>query len=132
MQAGDKLGAIKMTTARYYTPSGRSIQAEGIKPDIEIMPAHVEYYPVRFDDFGEAALPNALEKKTADGKKDGDKKDAKAQKDKKTAKAKKAKNDKEPDPFDEKKAEDKKPEDYQLECAIDIVRAMGIYQTGRE
>jgi carboxyl-terminal processing protease len=28
--------AIKLTTARYYTPSGRSIQAEGIKPDIEI------------------------------------------------------------------------------------------------
>ncbi len=26
--------ALKLTTARYYTPSGRSIQAEGIKPDI--------------------------------------------------------------------------------------------------
>jgi carboxyl-terminal processing protease len=29
-------GAIKLTTARYYTPSGRSIQARGITPDIEI------------------------------------------------------------------------------------------------
>jgi len=28
--------AVKMTTARYFTPSGRSIQAEGIVPDIEI------------------------------------------------------------------------------------------------
>ncbi len=28
--------AVKLTTARYYTPSGRSIQAEGIKPDIEV------------------------------------------------------------------------------------------------
>jgi carboxyl-terminal processing protease len=28
--------AVKMTTARYYTPSGRSIQADGIHPDIEI------------------------------------------------------------------------------------------------
>jgi carboxyl-terminal processing protease len=28
--------AVKMTTARYYTPSGRSIQAEGIVPDIEL------------------------------------------------------------------------------------------------
>lgn len=28
--------ALKLTTARYYTPSGRSIQAEGIKPDIEV------------------------------------------------------------------------------------------------
>ena len=29
-------GAVKMTTARYYTPSGRSIQATGIEPDIEL------------------------------------------------------------------------------------------------
>src|SRR3546814_6902163 len=29
-------GAIKITTARYYTPSGRSIQAEGIIPDVPI------------------------------------------------------------------------------------------------
>jgi carboxyl-terminal processing protease len=32
---------IKLTTARYYTPSGRSIQAQGIKPDIEVQPAKV-------------------------------------------------------------------------------------------
>jgi carboxyl-terminal processing protease len=32
----DKRSAVKLTTARYYTPSGRSIQAEGIKPDIEL------------------------------------------------------------------------------------------------
>ena len=31
-------GAIRLTTARYYTPSGRSIQKEGIKPDIEVEP----------------------------------------------------------------------------------------------
>ncbi len=30
-------GAIRMTTARYYTPSGRSIQATGIEPDIEVL-----------------------------------------------------------------------------------------------
>lgn len=29
-------GAVKMTTARYFTPAGRSIQAEGIKPDVEL------------------------------------------------------------------------------------------------
>ena len=34
--------AIKMTTARYYTPNGRSIQAEGIKPDVLIEPAKIE------------------------------------------------------------------------------------------
>jgi carboxyl-terminal processing protease len=31
-------GAIRLTTARYFTPSGRSIQAKGIDPDIEILP----------------------------------------------------------------------------------------------
>jgi carboxyl-terminal processing protease len=34
-------GAIKITTARYYTPSGRSIQAEGIEPDIVIRPLRI-------------------------------------------------------------------------------------------
>ncbi len=32
----NKTSAVKLTTARYYTPSGRSIQGEGIKPDIEL------------------------------------------------------------------------------------------------
>ena len=32
----DGNAALKLTTARYFTPSGRSIQAEGIKPDIEL------------------------------------------------------------------------------------------------
>lgn len=32
---------IKLTTARYYTPSGRSIQAQGIKPDIVVTPARI-------------------------------------------------------------------------------------------
>ncbi|WP_441295837.1 S41 family peptidase [Roseomonas cutis] len=30
-------GAIRLTTARYYTPSGRSIQATGIEPDVEVL-----------------------------------------------------------------------------------------------
>jgi carboxyl-terminal processing protease len=30
-------GALRLTTARYYTPSGRSIQAKGITPDIEVL-----------------------------------------------------------------------------------------------
>jgi C-terminal peptidase prc len=32
---GQGNGALRLTTARYYTPSGRSIQARGIAPDIE-------------------------------------------------------------------------------------------------
>jgi carboxyl-terminal processing protease len=37
----DETHAIKMTTARYYTPDGRSIQAKGIRPDIEVKPAEL-------------------------------------------------------------------------------------------
>jgi carboxyl-terminal processing protease len=33
---GPSDGALRLTTARYYTPSGRSIQAEGITPDITV------------------------------------------------------------------------------------------------
>ncbi|HJT07523.1 MAG TPA: S41 family peptidase [Stellaceae bacterium] len=35
-------GAIRLTTALYYTPSGRSIQATGIQPDVMVEPAKVE------------------------------------------------------------------------------------------
>ena len=35
-------GAIRLTTARYYTPSGRSIQGTGISPDIEVKQAKLE------------------------------------------------------------------------------------------
>ena len=35
-------GAIKLTTARYYTPSGRSIQAEGIEPDVVLARVKLE------------------------------------------------------------------------------------------
>ncbi len=35
-------GAIRLTTARYYTPSGRSIQAQGIDPDIVVEAARIE------------------------------------------------------------------------------------------
>src|SRR5690606_28746223 len=34
--------AMRLTTARYFTPSGRSIQAKGVEPDIEVRPAKVE------------------------------------------------------------------------------------------
>jgi carboxyl-terminal processing protease len=39
--SGDN-GAIRLTTARYYTPSGRSIQEEGIHPDITVEQAKIE------------------------------------------------------------------------------------------
>jgi len=47
-------GAIRLTTARYYTPSGISIQAKGIEPDIEVVLARIEKLeggPVREEDL---------------------------------------------------------------------------------
>jgi carboxyl-terminal processing protease len=52
-------GAIRLTTARYYTPSGRSIQAKGIEPDIAVEPAKIEKIAVG-DRLHEADLRGAL------------------------------------------------------------------------
>ena len=35
--------AVRLTTSRYYTPNGRSIQGVGIKPDVEVEPGTIEY-----------------------------------------------------------------------------------------
>ena len=53
-------GGIKMTTARYYTPSNRSIQAAGIRPDIEVTEVVPEEYGDRFDVMGEAGLSGQI------------------------------------------------------------------------
>jgi carboxyl-terminal processing protease len=58
----DETHAIKMTTARYYTPDGRSIQATGIKPDIEVKPAELKELESR-PMFTEADLSGHLEGK---------------------------------------------------------------------
>ncbi|MGQ0697140.1 MAG: S41 family peptidase [Panacagrimonas sp.] len=54
--------AIKLTTARYYTPSGRSIQGDGIVPDIAVKPLKVAKPEgaVDFEPITEAALKGSL------------------------------------------------------------------------
>ncbi len=54
-------GAMRLTTARYYTPSGRSIQAKGIEPDIVIEQAKVE--TIKSERISEADLRGALDSK---------------------------------------------------------------------
>jgi carboxyl-terminal processing protease len=57
---GDNNGAMRMTTARYYTPNNRSIQAAGIQPDIvikETVPADLQG---RDEIVGEASLPGQI------------------------------------------------------------------------
>jgi len=53
-------GALRLTTARYYTPSGRSIQAKGIAPDIEILEDVPEDLKGKDDTKGEASLKGHL------------------------------------------------------------------------
>ena len=45
-------GALRLTTARYFTPSGRSIQAKGITPDIEVLQDVPDELKARTDDQG--------------------------------------------------------------------------------
>ncbi len=55
-------GALKLTTARYYTPSGRSIQKTGISPDLEVAESREEAQRIanRAFQFSEASFRNAL------------------------------------------------------------------------
>ena len=53
-------GALRLTTARYYTPSGRSIQAKGIVPDIEVLQDVPDELKARTDTKGEASLRGHL------------------------------------------------------------------------
>jgi carboxyl-terminal processing protease len=57
-------GALALTTARYYTPSGRSIQAKGIAPDIEVLQDVPDELKGRSDTKGEASMRGHL---SADG-----------------------------------------------------------------
>ncbi|MDP9196645.1 MAG: S41 family peptidase [Pseudomonadota bacterium] len=113
-------GAIRLTTARYYTPSGRSIQATGITPDIDVQPAKVEGMKTghrqRESDLRGALSNDTL--KDSDRKKDlkpGSEKSPDADDgDKKTDAA--------PDPDDPK-------QDYQLARAIDLLRGLSLYSS---
>ncbi|MCL2017888.1 MAG: S41 family peptidase [Alphaproteobacteria bacterium] len=97
--------AIHITVARYYTPSGNSIQGEGITPDIEVLHSKVEVLEKRRDLFSEATLLGALKK--------DDKDSAKKSKDKDKGKD---------DDVSDEESDGKV--DYQLNRAIDMVHAM--------
>src|SRR5215470_15873360 len=63
---GDGNGALALTTARYYTPSGRSIQAQGIAPDIEILQDVPDDLTAPTDINGEASLRGHLKAEGAE------------------------------------------------------------------
>jgi len=90
---------IRLTTARYYTPSGESIQGKGIEPDIIIEQGTFE--SKEFKRFSEADLKDSL-----DGEKD-QKEDTNEEKD---------------------EVESRLAQDYQLARAVDLIKGINIYQ----
>jgi len=104
-------GAMRLTTSRYYTPSGRSIQGEGVTPDILVEPAKIETIGKK-SQRREADLKGALKndnvKETSEGK---DTKDKKSIKDDKAEEA---------------------PVDYQLTRALDLISGVSLFITNAE
>jgi carboxyl-terminal processing protease len=115
---------MRLTTARYFTPSGRSIQAEGIEPDIQINPAKIDEIDVS-ERPKEADLKGHLAselEKLEDSSKD---KKKKKKSDKKKDKSKKNSKDEEED-SPETETDKRFKRDYQLQRAIDILQALTI------
>ena len=95
-------GAMRLTTARYYTPSGRSIQGKGIDPEIVVEQMKLEAVSDS-DRRREADLPGALDVKPAPA--DGGTKSAPGQ------------------------GVSTTPDDYQLNHALDVLRGITLYSS---
>ena len=99
---GGRDGALRLTTARYYTPAGRSIQGTGVDPDIFV--SAVKDDGEERKRFGEKDLPNALDIM----------KEEQAEKD--AAEADAIKIDYPPEDWED-------GEDYQLKKAVDFLKS---------
>ncbi len=121
----DATTAVKLTTARYYTPSGRSIQAKGIEPDIVVKPrkfvADDEADNSDFEPLTEAGLSGHLSNPDASAE-TNDKK-SKTQKSKKADEDSGNKDNKDAD----KKVKDILKSDYQLFEALNILKGMDLF-----
>jgi len=120
-------GAMRLTTARYYTPSGRSIQALGIEPDIVVQPAKLEKV-VTGPGLHEADLKGALQNENQ----------GKDRKDKATEVAPEEGDEDNLPPMDSDKTKGKDkdgkdakaepPFDYQLARALDLIHGIHLYE----
>lgn len=108
-------GAIRLTTSRYYTPSGRSIQAKGIEPDIAVEQAKIS--KLKTDLHQEADLPGSLKN---DQDKNAGKKPVFRDKNKKGEASS-------IEDADGKSV--KAEEDFQLARALDLLRGLAVYRT---
>ncbi|MBO6519620.1 MAG: S41 family peptidase [Rhodospirillales bacterium] len=96
--------AMRLTTARYYTPSGRSIQAKGVDPDIEVKQAKLEEIKSNGPSRSEADLRGALD---TEGKETPDP-------------------EKTPEGAEEGAEQPASAQDYQLARALDLIRGLAI------
>ncbi len=99
----DNLTGIRLTTARYYTPSGESIQGKGITPDIVIEQGEFESFEYR--SFSEADLKDSLDKDNNE-----------------------TKNNQEDIEEELTVFEKRLAIDYQLQRAIDLIRGVSFYK----
>jgi carboxyl-terminal processing protease len=134
-------GAIRLTTARYYTPSGRSIQAKGIVPDINVPQSKVESLetqPVRHeaDLRGALANPDKPDDKSKDAKPGTNTDKSKAPTPQSQNKGKtpapassdtKGGSGAAGDDDDTAVKSDSAMEDYQLSRALDLLRGIALY-----
>jgi carboxyl-terminal processing protease len=128
--------AMRLTTALYYTPSGKSIQATGIDPDIEVKPAKIEPIGTPSAGFSRAErdLPGALRNGNGTDKVEplvappaavGPQSGAKPGAD--TAKPADAAKPGAPQQT-ASAAKPVEPEDYQLRRALDLLQGIALYQ----
>ena len=111
-------GAMRLTTALYYTPSGRSIQKIGIQPDIIVEQARVAP-AIKGHEQRETDLRGALNNGEDGGKPEQIKTDPNStQKIRKDSKEKSGK-------------KNQAPEDFQLRRALDILRGIAILHTNQ-
>ncbi len=94
---------IRLTTARYYTPSGESIQGKGIMPDIIIEQGTFE--SKEFKRYSEADLKDSLDNEDNENK-----------------------NEENSDTDEETEEKNRLDTDYQLARAVDLIQGIGIYQ----
>jgi len=106
--------AIKLTTARYFTPNGRSIQAEGIVPDVKIEQVKVDLMDKALERVKEADLNRHLS-----NPKDKDEKSAKEA-------AKEKSDSKTNDEAKNKEEESLVTKDYELYEAFNLLKAMTV------
>ena len=117
-------GAVKLTTARYYTPDGRSIQAEGITPDIELQSYKLERVETGLS-MREADLGNRL----SNGQEDADSEEQRKAVERAEGKDATEEDDSKRTP---QKLGDIAKEDFALYEAIVVLRGLIVANRGRD